>query len=117
MTNQIKLGRKHIEQAFTQESIRTIAESMGTEFETDLNLPINEVIGEAFEALGENGMIHLARGHECSECSKPYKRPDGQIVPNAAPVKMIVLDGIVMGPTVSYFFPLKNVGFYSLSIF
>ena len=58
MTNQIKLGRKHIEQAFTQESIWTIAESMGTEFETDLNLPINEVIGEAFEALGKNGMIH-----------------------------------------------------------
>jgi hypothetical protein len=104
MTNQIKIGRKHIEQAFTQESIQTIAESMGTEFVTDLNLPINDVIGEAFEALGENGLIHLARGHECSECSKPYKRTDGQIVPNAAPVKMVVLDGIVMGPTVIFFF-------------
>src|SRR6266446_90164 len=63
--------------------------------------PINDVIGAAFEALGEKGVIHLAKNHSCSECSKPYKRADGQIVPNAAPVKMVVLDGIVMGPTVS----------------
>jgi len=101
MINQIKIGRKQIEQTFIQESIRTIAESMETEFESDLNLPINDVIGAAFEALGEKGVIHLAKNHSCSECSKPYKRADGQIVPNAAPVKMVVLDGIVMGPTVS----------------
>src|SRR6266567_9393382 len=81
---------------------------MGTEFESDLNLPINDVIGEAFEALGENGIICLAKEHECSECSKPYKQPDGQIVPNAAPVKMVVLDGIVMGPTVSSFSSRKK---------
>lgn len=40
-----------------------------------------------------------AHGHVCSDCSKPYKQADSQIVSNAAPIKMVVLDGIVMGPT------------------
>ena len=97
--HQFKIGRKHIWQTFTQESIRVVAKSSYTEFESDLNLPIDEVIQEAFEALGEQGIMVSAHGHACSECTKPYKQADGQIDPDAAPVKMVVLDGIVMGPT------------------
>ena len=98
-SSQFKIGRKHIWQTFTQESIRAVAQSTDTEFESDLNLSIDEVVGEAFEALGNNGVMLLSKEHTCSECTKPYKQADGLIVSDAAPVKMIVLDGIVMGPT------------------
>src|SRR6266704_2316591 len=98
-SDQFKIGWKHIWQTFIQESIQVIAQSAGIEFESDLNLPIDDVVGKAFEALGEKGVMLSAHGHVCSDCSKPYKRADGQIVSKAAPVKMVVLDGIVMGPT------------------
>ena len=98
-SNQFKIGRKHIWQTFAQESIRAVAQSSSMEFESDLNLPIDDVIGEAFLTLGEKGVMPSAKEHSCSECTKPYKQLDDQIVPDAAPVKMVVLDGIVMGPT------------------
>ncbi len=99
VSSKFKIGRKHIWQTFTQESIWIIAQSADIEFESDLNLPIDDVVREAFEALGKKGVMLPAHGHECSDCSKPYKRLDGQLVSNVAPVKMVVLDGIVMGPT------------------
>jgi len=45
--------------------------------------------------------------HHCSECTKPYKpwaTEDPAIAENAAPVKMAVMDGIVIGPVVSFFY-------------
>ena len=57
------------------------------------------MVGEAFEVLGNNGAMLLFKAHTCSECTKPYKQADGLIFSDAAPVKMVVLDGIVMGPT------------------
>ena len=48
--------------------------------------------------------MKAANDHSCSECTKPYKEnvTDTTIHPEAAPVKMVILDGIVMGPTVSF---------------
>ena len=68
------------------------------------NLPISEVTGKAYDILGHNGTIDAATHHSCSECSHAYKQSmETTVDPNidAADVKMVVLDGIVMGPTVS----------------
>ena len=37
-------------------------------------LSIDEVTKEAFELLGENGIIWAADQHACSECTQVYKR-------------------------------------------
>jgi len=57
----------------------------------------------AFAALGNKGRIVLAEEHSCTECTKPYKTGIGAhtIDPNAEPVQMVVVDGIVVGPVVS----------------
>jgi hypothetical protein len=78
------------------------------------NLPISDVAEKAFDILGRNGTIHAAIPHSCSECTHPYKAPtninppippvgdmDVDEDPPSADIKMVVLDGIVMGPTVS----------------
>ena len=110
---------RHVWQAFVQESIRTIATASSHSFELIDNLSISEVTGKAFDILGHNGTIHAATHHSCLECSHPYKQSaiiDPTTVPadnmdiDAAEVKMVVLDGIVMGPTVSFF------GYYGLYI-
>jgi hypothetical protein len=99
---------RHVWQAFVQESIRTLAEKSSHSLELLDNLPIAEVTGKAFDILGHNGSIHAATLHSCSECSHPYKHSaiiDETAIPmdvDAAEVKMVVLDGIVMGPTVSF---------------
>ena len=48
--------------------------------------------------------IKAAEDHSCFECTKPFKESvtNTTIHPDAAPVKMVVVDGIVMGPTVSF---------------
>jgi hypothetical protein len=78
-------------------------------------LAIEDVTAEAFSQLGDNGFIRAAHEHACSECTQPYKKT-ADIIPisenqnlsdseasdmelDHAPVKMVVLDGIVMGPT------------------
>jgi hypothetical protein len=114
-------------------------------------LSIDEVTKEAFELLGENGIIRAADKHACSECTHIYKKTsdiitgddpaavtgndENRVVPpligedaalavndaahareNAqnqaaiiadedmdvdhAPVKMVILDGLVIGPVV-----------------
>jgi CxC5 like cysteine cluster associated with KDZ transposases len=101
--NRLKLGRKQVWQAFVQESIRTVASSDDVDFETPANLSIDDLTKKAFYELGNGGRISIANDHSCSECTKPFKESvtDTTIHPDAAPVKMVVLDGIVMGPTVS----------------
>ena len=108
---------RHIWQAFVQESIRTLAAKSSHSLELLDNLPIAEVMGKAFDILGHNGSIHTAINHSCSECSHPYKPSavDPAAVPmdmdvNVENVKMVVLDGIVMGPTVS--FKYYNLNYY-----
>lgn len=69
-----KISRRQVWQAFVQESIRTIAETSNLNLELRDGLAIDEVTKEAFELLGENGIIRAADQHTCSECTHIYKR-------------------------------------------
>jgi hypothetical protein len=103
-SNSTTITSRHIWQAFVQESIRTLATKSSHSLELLDNLPIAEVTGKAYDILGHNGLIHAATNHSCSECSHPYKESaviNPTVVPDAEDVKMVVLDGIVMGPMVS----------------
>ena len=90
-------------QAFVQESIRVIGSASNQHLTLKDNLAIDEVTKEAFEHLGQNGLISAANRHACSECTQPYRHSQyqsiDQVEGDCAPVKMVVLDGIVMGPT------------------
>jgi hypothetical protein len=68
------ITRRQVWQAFVQESIHTIASTYGTDLTLQDGLAIDEVTKEAFEHLGQNGIILPAKGHHCSECTHPYKR-------------------------------------------
>jgi hypothetical protein len=117
--NEYLMTRRQVWQSFVQESIRTIASSIdpSNNLELDAKLKIKEVTEQAFNLLGQNGRIHSAAGHTCAECTHQYKSTADVMPPdndpqNAttssedmdvdfAPVTMVVVDGIVMGPTVS----------------
>ena len=118
-SNEYLITRRQVWQSFVQESIRTIASSIdpSNNLELDAKLKIKEVTEQAFNLLGQNGRIHSAAGHACAECTHQYK-PMVDVMPpddepqnattssedmdvNFAPVTMVVVDGIVMGPTVS----------------
>lgn len=103
-SDRLKLGRKQVWQAFVQESIRTVAFSDDVDFETPAKLSIDDLTERAFYELGNDGRIKAANDHSCFECTKPFKESvtDTTIHPESAPVKMVVLDGIVMGPTVGF---------------
>jgi uncharacterized Zn finger protein (UPF0148 family) len=101
-----KVGRRQIWQAFVQESIRTIASLSNIDLTLKDNLSIDEVTKEAFHILGENGLVRAADGHACLECTQKYRGSDTQSSSDSseddidsilAPVKMVVVDGIVMG--------------------
>jgi hypothetical protein len=146
-----KITRRQIWQTFVQESIRMVASASHANLTLPDGLRINDITTQAFAILGEGGIIRSANGHECSECTHPYKAvadritgddpaavmgidenhavprligPDShraaqdaaqarqQAVAPAvqtatamdvdyAPVKMVVLDGIVVGHQVS----------------
>jgi hypothetical protein len=107
--DRLKLGRKQVWQAFVQEYIRTVASSDDVDFETPAKLSIDDLTEKAFYELGNSGCINAANDHSCFECTKPFKESvtDTTIHPDVAPVKMVVLDGIVMGPTVSFLFTIQ----------
>ena len=68
------ITHRQVWQAFVQESIRTIASAHGNDLTLKNGLAIDEVTKEAFEHLGQDGIILPAKGHHCSECTQPYKR-------------------------------------------
>jgi hypothetical protein len=103
LEHSIKLNRKHVWQAFVQESVRSIATDQDVYLELNETLPIDEVTKAAFNALGQNGVIYAAKDHVCPECTQPYRPPvnedpDDMDIDHAN-VTMHVVDGIVMGPT------------------
>lgn len=147
-TKSTSVSRAHIWQALVQDSLRTIAQESKIDIELNDPLNITEVTTQAFEILGEKGIIRAADKHECSECTQPYKKRSDAVLNNPAAVvgvdenqnvpplaeaaqvpnqpqqdspisvddddddamdvekkkvTMVVLDGIVMGPTVSLF--------------
>ena len=67
------LSRRHIWQAFLQESLRVVASASGSSLILHDSLTADEVATQAFEQLGESGVIRSANRHECSECTHPYK--------------------------------------------
>jgi hypothetical protein len=73
------MSRRHIWQAFVQESIRTISAASDIPFEIKDGLAIDEVTKGAFEILGENGIIRAADQHACSECTHKYKKTADKI--------------------------------------
>ena len=97
------ITRRIIWQSFVQESIRNISLASHQHLTLSDTLSIDEVTQEAFTQLGNNGVIGVASGHECSECTQPYRRSQqetiDEIEEDRASVKMVVVDGIVMGPT------------------
>jgi hypothetical protein len=132
--------RRHIWQAFVQESVRTLAQDTGESVVLPNRLPIEDVPGKAFEILGAGGKIKLGEGHACTECTHPYKAQQDVIPAGVRPQRevrggaedgededeedesgseregsreggqdmaqgmtnMVVVDGIVMGTTVSF---------------
>jgi hypothetical protein len=109
------------------------ASEMGMNFTCKDGLQINEVTREAFEVLGNKGVIQAANGHSCNECTHKYRKrgatipgidpsallgmeaafpgppasgsasdADAESNDTLAPVKMVVVDGIVMGHSVSF---------------
>ena len=133
----ITLSRRHIWQAFMQESIRTVGCVSDTNLVISPNTSIYEVAREAFTYLGDAGIIRAADGHSCTECAQPYKQFSADAIHHNNPtailednelvlptiveasgsssnsnttkslVKMVVVDGIVMGPTVCFQFHEK----------
>ena len=146
-TKSTNVSRAHIWQAFVQDSLRTIAAESNINIELNDPLNIMEVTTQAFELLGEQGIIRAADQHTCSECTQPYKKTsdavfnnpaavvgvdenqdiplfegnDDEVLPQPHPaspisiddsddgmdvdkkdVTMVVLDGIVIGPTVNF---------------
>ncbi|TDL25084.1 hypothetical protein BD410DRAFT_686070, partial [Rickenella mellea] len=75
-----KLSRRQVAAAYVQETIRRVAQSSGCQLTIADNLPIDQVTKEAFENLGENGIIRSAQDHFCSECTHPYKATADQII-------------------------------------
>ena len=103
-----KLSRRQTWHAYVQESIRTLASASGINLVLKDGLAINEVTKEAFEILGENGMIHAANQHSCSECTHKYKSTSDVISDNDpatlvgvdenSPVPALVVDGNSIPP-------------------
>jgi CxC5 like cysteine cluster associated with KDZ transposases/CxC6 like cysteine cluster associated with KDZ transposases len=119
-----KVSHRQIWQAFVQESVRFMASMSGINLTLPDNLRIDEVTKEAYYVLGEGGLIRAANGHACEECTQKYRRASNQEVDHdqsatvgmdeanvligedhdveesTAPVKMVVVDGIVMGHSI-----------------
>ncbi|KAF8986159.1 hypothetical protein BDQ17DRAFT_1259791, partial [Cyathus striatus] len=60
---------------------------------------VQQIAKEAYLKLGQEGIIGDALNHSCKECTHDYKATVDHI--NLVPepkVKMVVVDGIFMGP-------------------
>ncbi|KAF8810538.1 hypothetical protein BYT27DRAFT_7014633, partial [Phlegmacium glaucopus] len=66
------VSRRIIWKAFVEESIRVIGSAVNQHLTLSNNLSISEITQEAFKHLGHNGLISVANGHACSECTQPY---------------------------------------------
>lgn len=74
-SDQVKsISCRQVWQAFTQETIRSIAAASNYDLILSDNLKIDEVTKEAIFILGNNGLITAASNHSCSECTHEYKQ-------------------------------------------
>ena len=92
------ITHRHIWQTFTQESICSIAALSQFNISLHDHLSISDLAREAFNILGENGIIQAANQHAFSECIQPYKRhPDFITGEFIITLHMIGLTLILMG--------------------
>lgn len=86
-----KLSHQHIWQAFVQESVHSIAAVSDIDLELHDGLAIDDVTRQAFDILGENGIIRAADQHSCKECTQPYKRT-ADIITGDDPAALVDMD-------------------------
>ncbi|TFK17278.1 hypothetical protein FA15DRAFT_605427 [Coprinopsis marcescibilis] len=99
----VSVGKRHIWQAFVQESLRMIGGDCQSNLTIAKSLPIAQVTTAAYEAFGREGVISVADDHSCPECTHTYMdRPDAlnmeevlMEVDGAPTVNMVVVDGVV----------------------
>jgi hypothetical protein len=93
-----KVTRCQVWQAFVQESIHSIAALSEVDLVLQDGLAIDEVTKEAFAILGANGIIRVAGGHTCSECTHEYKST-ADVIPGSDPLATAGFDDRVpQGP-------------------
>ena len=97
----IKLSRRHIWQAFIQESTCTIAAANNINLQLDDNLSIDEVTRDAFSVLGENGNIQSAHQHTCAECTHTFKATS-DLLPTSTtdPAAVVGVDEDIVVPAI-----------------
>jgi hypothetical protein len=86
-----KITCRQVWQAFVQESIRTTASLSEIDLELPDGLAIDDVTNEAFAHLGANGIIRVAGGHQCSECTHEYKAT-ADVIPNSNTAATVGVD-------------------------
>ena len=91
-THARKLSRRQVWQAFMQESVRQVASMSNFHLELPDKLPINELAKQAFDILGERGVVRSADEHACSECTHDYKHQADQIPHTNDPAAVIGID-------------------------
>jgi hypothetical protein len=87
----MNITRRHVWQAFVQESIRSIASLSEIDLELPDGLAIDELTEQAFAVLGANGIIRAAGGHQCSECAHEYKAT-ADVIANSDPSDTVGVD-------------------------
>jgi CxC5 like cysteine cluster associated with KDZ transposases/CxC6 like cysteine cluster associated with KDZ transposases len=87
-----KVSRRQVWQAFIQESVRRVASVSDFNLEVPDKLSINELAKQAFNILGESGIVRSADGHACSECTHEYKHKADQIPASDDPAGLIGID-------------------------
>ncbi|PPQ86498.1 hypothetical protein CVT26_008260, partial [Gymnopilus dilepis] len=88
---QFRFSRRHIWQAFVQESIRMVASVNGDELSLPENTNISTVTKLAFQKLGQKGVLPIGLNHSCSACKQPHKA-DADIVGNDDPAAIVDAD-------------------------
>ena len=91
LTSAANVTRRNIWQAFVQESIHFISSNLNTNLTLQDNLSIDEVTRQAFDILGEDGMIRAADQHACKECTHEYRASADVILSSDIP-QMVVID-------------------------
>jgi hypothetical protein len=76
------ISRCQVWQAFVQESLRMVASSSDTNLTLPDKLTIDEVTTQAFDILGEKGVIRSANDHQCQDCTHPYKSVSDVLTPD-----------------------------------
>jgi hypothetical protein len=107
--NPIKVSRRQTWQAFVQETIRSIAASSNVDVELQDGLAIDDVTKQAFELLGEDGIIRLADQHACEECTQPYRHTSDRM-PNIDPAAVVGVDENRRVPRLAQGADLTNPG-------